>query len=86
MKTPAERLQEAKAEVARLERVIASKSCAEGHEWRSIGGCNAGCGENCHCSVPVNICAVCGDCDYGENEEAREIVDKCRRKRLDDGI
>jgi hypothetical protein len=50
-----------------------------GHEWRSAGGRNAGCGKSwCMCSVPVNECAFCLDCDYGDNEEAREIIADCR--------
>ena len=49
-----------------------------GHEWRSIGGRNAGCGKSeCMCRVPVNECAHCDDCDYGQNDEARETVARC---------
>lgn len=54
--------------------------CEAGHQWVSLGGCNAACerGDLCCCSVPVNECARCGDCDYGKNREADEVRDHCR--------
>lgn len=51
--------------------------CAGGHDWASIGGKNAGCHEFCVCSVPVMKCRRCGDCDYGDNTEARITIDGC---------
>lgn len=51
--------------------------CEKGHDWRSTGGCNADCHKNCACSVPVNVCSRCGDCDYGENQEADEVRKSC---------
>jgi hypothetical protein len=53
--------------------------CERGHDWQSIGGCNAGCelGDWCCCSVPVNVCSRCKDCDYGENEEAEATRVQC---------
>ncbi|RWD47443.1 hypothetical protein [Mesorhizobium sp.] len=73
-----ERLEAARAEVARIEREIAQGPCREyGHQWQSHGGCNAGCSESCGCSVPVNVCAKCGDCDYGDNEEADQVRKHC---------
>ncbi len=66
------------AEAARLRREIAAGPCREhGHDWQSYGGKNAGCGANCGCSVPVNVCAKCGDCDYGENDEAEAVRTDC---------
>lgn len=56
-------------------------NCQTQHDWRSTGGCNAGCGPDCYCSVPVHECAGCGDCDYGDNEEARDIRADCRLQR-----
>ena len=47
-----------------------------GHAWESIGGCNCGC-EDGRCSVPVLCCTRCGDCDYGDNEEAKDIRRNC---------
>lgn len=75
-----EQLEDARAAVARLERQIASATCAEmgAHDWCSIGGCNAACGSDCGCSVPVNECTRCGDCDYGKNLEADDIRAKCK--------
>lgn len=67
---------EAKAEAVR--RQIAQGPCVEyGHSWKSIGGRNAGCGDACCCSVPVHVCEKCGDCDYGDNDEAGEIRAGC---------
>lgn len=92
MKTPLELLEDAKAEVARLERAVAAAPCAEvGHRWKFVGGKNAGCGENdwehgCNCSVPVYECEACGDCDYGDNDEAREIIAKCKARRASNGF
>ena len=76
----AERLDAARAEVARLEQEARVATCVEygKHRWRSIGGRNAGCGTpDCCCSVQVNECEVCGACDYGENEEAAATVARC---------
>jgi hypothetical protein len=77
----AKQLDEARAVVARLERVAAAATCVElgKHDWQSIGGCNAGCeeGKYCSCSVPVYVCSRCGDCDYGDNREAVEIRRRC---------
>lgn len=70
----------AKAEVQRLEHAIAHASCVEvGHDWRFAGARNAACsrGDYCACSVPVNECARCGDCDYGDNDAASEIISDC---------
>lgn len=56
-------------------------NCQDGkHDWRFRGGCNAGCCDDCACSVPVHECAGCGDCDYGQNEEADEIRAGCESR------
>jgi hypothetical protein len=74
----ADQLADARAKVALLERQAASATCAElGHDWRSLGGCNCGCHEDAACSVPVHECARCRDCDYGDNEDAREARRRC---------
>ena len=81
--SPRERIAALKAEADRLQRILDSGSCAEGHSWKHIGGCNASCeerGENCACSIPVYECEVCGDCDYGDNAEARGIIEHCSNK------
>jgi len=51
--------------------------CEAGHDWQCLGGCNAGCHMECSCSIPVNICRRCGDCDYGENIEAEQVLADC---------
>lgn len=48
-----------------------------GHTWKFLGGANAGCCRDCACSVDVHECIVCGDCDYGETDEAAAIVANC---------
>jgi hypothetical protein len=47
-----------------------------GHDWKHIGGCNCGCPDG-QCSVPVHECRACGDCDYGDNEEANDKRAEC---------
>ena len=47
------------------------------HEWEQVGGRNAGCCGDCQCSVPVMVCTECGECDYGDNAEAKHIIDNC---------
>lgn len=42
-----------------------------GHKWAFRGGAWCGC-EGGSCSVPVHECEACGDCDYGDNDEAIE--------------
>lgn len=55
--------------------------CEFGHTLVVLGYKNAGCGPDCCCSVPVHQCVVCGDCDYGDNDEAAEIVDRCQQRQ-----
>lgn len=87
MKSLEEQLADAKAELDRIERAIRAAPCAEvGHRWKHLGGKHAGCVESdpdfdCDCSLPVYECEVCGNCDYGENEEAREIIANCKARR-----
>jgi hypothetical protein len=69
------------ARALELRRQIAQGSCQQyGHGYRSIGGCNAGCGPLCGCSVPVNECIKCGDCDYGDNDDARAVRRLCEER------
>jgi len=78
MPTLAEKLTAARDEVARLEREALSATCADlGHDWSHSGGMNAGCGLYCYCSVPVYSCRRCGDSDYGENAEAKQMRAEC---------
>lgn len=86
-----EQLADAEAELARVKRAIAAAPCAEvGHRWKFAGGKHAGCvGEDhrefsCNCSLPVYECEACGDCDYGDNDEAREIIAKCEARTYED--
>ena len=77
-----DQLAEVEARAEALRRRIASESCATaGHNWRHVGGKNAGCERDCGCSIPVHQCTVCGDCDYGDNAWAVETRDECRRFR-----
>ena len=55
--------------------------CLEhGHTWKFIGGTNAGCHRDCGCSVDVHECIVCGDCDYGETDAAKDAREVCEIK------
>ena len=73
-----DQLERAEAEAARLRREIAQGPCREyGHDWQFHGGTNAGCGPDCACSAPVHVCTKCGDCDYGDNSEGRDIRASC---------
>ena len=77
-------LGKARARVAQLERAVRQASCREvGHDWKSIGGCNAGCrlGKDCGCSVPVHECTKCGDCDYGDNDWAEKTRTECEARQ-----
>jgi hypothetical protein len=69
----------AEAALALLKHQAKTATCAEmgEHDWKSIGGRNCGCGIWDACSVPVHVCARCGDCDYGDNDEAAEVVRQC---------
>lgn len=73
-------LEDAEARVAELRTKIRHAHCSEvGHDWKHIGGANASCGRgrDCGCSVPVHECTKCGDCDYGDNDEAADIINLC---------
>lgn len=77
-----EQLEDARANVERLERAMRAAPCAQaGHDMQHKGGRNAGCSDWCSCSVPVFECTRCGDCDYGENEEARAVMKNCKESR-----
>lgn len=68
------RLKEKAGEVSRPN----PEQCQEsGHVWKFVGGANAGCCEDCACSTSVHQCIVCGDCDYGENDETADIIANC---------
>lgn len=56
--------------------------CEAGCDMQSIGGCNCGCPDG-QCSVPVHQCSRCGDCDYGQNEEATETRRHCAETRIE---
>lgn len=56
--------------------------CADGHTWEHVGGKNCGCGPDASCSVPVQTCKVCGDSDYGDNEDAKRTRDECEWREL----
>lgn len=75
----AKQLDDARNEVARLERIAGAATCREmgRHDWKFLGGMNAGCGPDCGCSVDVHICTRCGDCDYGDTPAADEIRRQC---------
>lgn len=51
--------------------------CEKGCDMKHIGGCNAACHDDCACSVPVHTCSRCGDCDYGDNAEAKQVRADC---------
>jgi hypothetical protein len=62
-----------------LERLIAEAAvlaggvheCAVlGHDWQPVGGAGRETSDGRWFSVPVHECRACGDCDYGENDEA----------------
>ena len=91
----ADRIEAARAELARLEREAAHATCAElGCKMVSTGGANCGCvfpyedAQGSHaiagsCSVPVYHCERCGDCDYGQNNEAAEVRRLCAEQNPD---
>ena len=73
--------------MSELDRLIAEASVLAGgdhpcsvlgHKWKHIGGCNCGCDGGGNCSVPVHECEVCGDCDYGDNEDATATRAACQ--------
>jgi len=66
-----EEIEEAEARLAYLKRLAGAATCVDlGHDWQHIGGSNCGCDPEACCSVPVHTCTRCGDCDYGQNDEA----------------
>lgn len=77
----ADQLEAARAEVARLERLARTASCAElGHDLALVGGRNCGCFDGSYCSVPVHECRRCGGCDYGESDEATAAIENCKHR------
>lgn len=77
----ADKIEAAKAELARLERIAETATCSElGCDMQCIGGCNCGCPDG-SCSVPVHECTRCKDSDYGNNEEAADVRAMCKLER-----
>lgn len=78
----AKQLEHAQSEVERLKRQIGGATCSEigACDWVFQGGKNAGCRPDCCCSVPVHTCLRCGDCDYGDTQEADEIRAQCEER------
>lgn len=75
---------EAETRLEGLRRQAKAAPCAEvGHRWQHLGGKSAGCCDDCRCSIPVYVCEVCGDCDYGDNDKALETLATCATERLD---
>lgn len=73
-----EKLSSLESEAAAVRRQIAQGPCIQyGHSWKMLGGRNVSCSRDCQCSVSVNICEKCGDCDYGENDELAEVRARC---------
>lgn len=80
----ADKLEAARAELARLERIAATATCRDlGCDMVSLGGCNCGCSDEACCSVPVHTCSRCGDCDYGDNADAAEVRRRCKEDNPD---
>lgn len=72
-------LAEVEAKAEHLRRRIGASTCAEaGCDMQFVGGANAGCGEDCNCSVPVYECTRCHDSDYGDSPEAVTIRERCQ--------
>lgn len=56
--------------------------CGDKHNWVFYGGRSCSCDRvesKPTCSVPVYRCVSCGDFDYGDNEEAAEVIATCRK-------
>jgi hypothetical protein len=71
----------AEARVDQLRRQLTASTCREvGCDMQSYGGMNAGCGDGCGCSIPVNVCTRCGDCDYGDNACAVTTRAECAER------
>ncbi len=75
-----EDIEAAERHLERLKLQLAGATCDQaGHTWRLIGGINcANAGGAGDCSVGVHECERCKDCDYGDNDEARQTVAACR--------
>lgn len=60
---------------------IKSQCAASGHRWTFTGGRSCCCAKvgagKSGCSLPVHVCDVCKECDYGDNDESKRIVDRC---------
>lgn len=77
--TLANEIKDAESNLAALKRQYQKSSCIErgSCNMQHLGGKNAGCGDDCSCSVPVHVCSVCGDSDYGDNSEAKQTIEDC---------
>lgn len=54
-----------------------------GHKWVMRGGASCCCPDGGGCSIPVHECVACGECDYGDTEEAVKIRARCVEKHAD---
>ena len=73
-------------EPAPVKRDILFLHCQDGHAWRLVGGRACDCPDALgYCSFPVYRCSACGDYDYGDNDEARQIEADCAAERAEEG-
>lgn len=78
---PLDRLAKAQAELEQAQLAVRAAHCREvGCDMQSVGGKSAACCDTCQCSVPVNVCTKCGDCDYGDNAWAKKTVEECEAR------
>lgn len=82
------------ARTSPLDRLIAEASVLAGgthpcsvlgHKWESTGAAWCGC-EGGRCFVPVHECEACGDCDYGDNEDADDVRAECDLRHGTPGV
>ncbi len=73
-----EKIMEAQSRLELLQRLASMATCEEmGHRMVHLGGVNCGCFKDACCSIPVHTCSRCGDCDYGDNIEAKATKAAC---------
>jgi len=74
--------------ITELDRLIAEASVLAGgehpcnilgHKWEHGGGMHCGCFPEADCSLPVHKCVSCGEYDYGDNDESKEIKTNCSK-------
>lgn len=74
-----DKIEQLEEQLTQLKKQAEKATCAEiGHDMQCSGYRSACCEDDCCCSVPVYNCRWCGGSDFGDNQEAIDVIEHCK--------